>query len=121
MKVGETKEALVVSHGFPGWWGMYPAVVSSDSSVAQISHKKKRSYIPLRKPGLILGGKVYYMTALKPGETHLMYGNLFQLQRALQTKNHDARVIEKRIKVVVIQDSTKPSQPATIDGDGEKK
>ncbi len=75
LSVGETKEVLSISNGFPGWWGIYPGVTSVSPEIASVSCKKKRSAIPFRSPGVIIGGEVCYLTANSLGETWLIHGN----------------------------------------------
>ncbi|CAA0089099.1 Uncharacterised protein [Zhongshania aliphaticivorans] len=83
LKVGETKEVLAISHGFPGWWGVYPAIISLSPEIASVSCKQQRSLIPFRAPGLILGGRVCYVSANSVGNTWLKQGNEFTLSSDL--------------------------------------
>jgi hypothetical protein len=98
LTVGETKEILSISNGFPGWWGIYPGVASISPDIASVNCKKARSTIPFRSPGVILGGEVCYLTANSPGETWLIHGN----KHTLDIKSPD--LPEHKIKIVV----TKP-------------
>lgn len=77
MVVGETKEVLAVGDGFPGWWGIYPTIISFTPEIARVICKKERNWIPFREPGLIFGGTVCYLTADKVGETWIKRGNKY--------------------------------------------
>ncbi|MEX1670223.1 hypothetical protein AB4876_14985 [Zhongshania guokunii] len=98
LSVGETKEVLAISNGFPGWWGIYPGVASVSPEIASVSCRDKRSAIPFRAPGLVLGGEVCYLTANSLGETWLIHGNKFNLDIT------SPDLPENKIKLVV----TKP-------------
>lgn len=84
LRVGETKEVLSISNGFPGWWGVYPTVVSYSPEIASVECRRKRSWIPFRSPGLIFGGEVCYVTANKAGESWLRYGNSYSMDRTAE-------------------------------------
>lgn len=79
LSVGETKEVLAISNGFPGWWGIYPGIASLSPDIASVSCNAERSIIPFRSPGVVLGGEVCYLTANKLGETWLIHGNKYNL------------------------------------------
>lgn len=79
LSVGDKKEVLVISNGFPGWWGYYPAIKSLNTSVASVDCSSARSAVPFRKPGMLLGGERCYLTAHSEGETWLRTGNKFGL------------------------------------------
>ena len=70
--MGETKEILAISNGFPGWWGFYPGVASVSPEVASVNCQEKGSAISAN-------GEVCYLTANNPGESWLIYGNKFYL------------------------------------------
>ena len=74
---GEKKEILAVGHGFPGYWGWYPAIVSHDPSVVSIECESGRSIIPFREPGMIFGGETCYIKARQTGITWLLKGNKY--------------------------------------------
>ena len=75
MVQGDSQEVLAVADGFPGWWGYYPGVMSTNPEVVSVECDRKRSPIPFRKPGLIFGGTVCTATAEQAGEADLLFGN----------------------------------------------
>ncbi|AKH69695.1 hypothetical protein IMCC21906_02023 [Spongiibacter sp. IMCC21906] len=95
LTVGETKEILSISNGFPGWWGFYPAIVSHSPEIANVTCNQERSLTPFRSPGVILGGEVCYLTANSVGETWLEYGNV----HTINMNGADSQ--GKKIKLVV--------------------
>jgi hypothetical protein len=95
MVVDETKEVLAVGDGFPGWWGIYPTIISFTPEIASVICKKERNWIPFREPGLVFGGTVCYLTADKVGETWIKRGNIY----SDELDNHESHV--GRIKVIV--------------------
>lgn len=98
LSLGETKEILAVSNGFPGWWGFYPGVSSISPQIASIACKEERSLIPFRSPGVIFGGEVCYITANSLGETWVFPDNKMSRGMSGQVPQ------ENKIKIVV----TKP-------------
>lgn len=97
LSLGDTKEVLSISNGFPGWWGIYPGVVSYSPEVASVSCKNKRSVIPFRSPGILLGGEVCYLTANSIGETWLAFGNIHTLDI------NNPNLSEYKIKLVITE------------------
>lgn len=75
LKVGEEKEVLCVGGGFPGWWGIYPGIVSADAEVASIFCKYGRGLIPFREPGVLFGGTTCHVKAHKVGAVWLLQGD----------------------------------------------
>lgn len=91
---GDVNELLAIGDGFPGWWGYYPAVISSNPDIASIECADARSYIPFREPGIIFGGTVCSLHAHQVGETILSFGNQWTLK--------DNSQADKTIKITVI-------------------
>jgi len=89
LKVGEKREVLAVGDGFPGWWGYYPGIISSDQSVASVECEPGRSLIPFREPGIVFGGERCYLKANKIGVTWLFTGNKYTLQYDIKEVNLD--------------------------------
>lgn len=75
LEVGDSIELLAIGHGFPGYWGYYPWVISGAPEIATVVCTNARSLIPFREPGLIFGGKRCYLLAKKPGQLMLFFGN----------------------------------------------
>ncbi len=99
LAVGDKKEVLVVSNGFPGWWGYYPALKSLDTSVASVGCSSARSAVPFRKPGMTLGGERCYLTAHSTGETWLKRVNKFAVDGAEpELPGSDDRWIRLRVE-----------------------
>lgn len=73
--IAEEVEVLAVGNGFPGWWGIYPTVVSNDPSVAKIQCLAARSAVPFREPGVVFGGTVCTVRGEQSGRTHLIFQN----------------------------------------------
>ncbi|WP_041933009.1 hypothetical protein [Cycloclasticus zancles] len=67
LAVGETKEVLSISNGFPGWWGVYPAIVSFSPETASVNCEASK------------WSEVCYLTANEVGETWLTYGNQYTI------------------------------------------
>tara|TARA_R110001583_G_scaffold130834_1_gene282587 strand:- start:86934 stop:87311 length:378 start_codon:yes stop_codon:yes gene_type:complete len=68
LAVGETKEVLSISNGFPGWWGIYPAIASFSPDIASVNCEAST------------WSEVCYLTANEVGETWLTYGNAFTME-----------------------------------------
>ena len=79
LKEGEKREVLAVGGGFPGYWGIYPAIISLDLNVASVECEPGRSIIPFREPGILFGGETCYLEAKKIGVTWLLSGNKYTL------------------------------------------
>jgi hypothetical protein len=77
LKIGESREVLAVGTGFPGWWGYYPGIISSDEDVASIVCEQGRSLIPFREPGIVFGGERCYLKAKEIGVAWLLTGNKY--------------------------------------------
>ena len=92
---GEVNELLAIGNGFPGWWGYYPAFISSKPDIASIECEDARSFIPFREPGIIFGGKICSLHAHQVGETTLFFGNKWALG--------DTSQADRTIKVNVIE------------------
>jgi len=118
LKVGEKREVLAVGDGFPGWWGYYPGILSSDRRIASVDCEPGRSLIPFREPGIVFGGERCYLKAKKVGVTWLFTGNKYTLQYDIKEVNLDKLSKDMRflsmpdtenriIKVKVISDSIK--------------
>lgn len=90
IKKGQKVELLAIGNGFPGWWGYYPGVESSNTAIASIECIKKRSFIPFREPGILFGGEVCYLIGHHPGETTLFFGN----KNSLLTEDNYEKSIE---------------------------
>lgn len=88
MVQGDSQEVLAVADGFPGWWGYYPGVMSTNTDVVSVQCERKRSPIPFRKPGLIFGGTVCTVTAEQAGEADLLFGN----DMAMSESQYDDRL-----------------------------
>jgi hypothetical protein len=67
LSVGQSKEVLSISNGFPGWWGRYPAIASFSPDIASVHCEA------------VFAGEVCYLTASEVGETWLQYGNKFTM------------------------------------------
>lgn len=91
---GDTTEILAIGNGFPGWWGFYPGLTTSEPNVASITCEKTRSLIPFREPGIIFGGKVCNLVAHKAGTTSLLFGNALNKANDNYTKEFDIIVID---------------------------
>jgi len=89
IKLGEKCEVLAVGDGFPGWWGYYPGVISSDRRIASIDCEPGRSLIPFREPGIVFGGERCYLKAKKVGITWLFTGNKYTLQHDIKETDSD--------------------------------
>lgn len=98
LEQGDRKEVLAIGNGFPGWWGYYPAIVSSDPSIASIDCVASRSAIPFRKPGLIVGGERCYISANALGETWIVQTNKFS---NYQQETENLVTDDRRIRIVV--------------------
>jgi len=93
MQVNDDVEVLAIGDGFPGWWGYYPAMLSCDPEIAEIRCEEQRSLIPFREPGIVFGGSVCRLYALKVGETDLYTGNQHILSPETCTEaNHPGRI-----------------------------
>ena len=99
MSLNETQEVLAIAHGFPGWWGFYPSMLSLDPNIASIHCKQKRGLMPFRRPGMVLGGTVCYLTAHTVGETWVQYGNKLTLEEEILDASSPG--YDSRIKIVV--------------------
>lgn len=97
LTLAQTREVLVVSNGFPGWWGMYPTVISAAPEVASVTCSFARSWFPFRAPGLVLGGEVCQLSAHRVGQTWLLYGNKYTLDMSAAEIARD----ERAVKVIV--------------------
>jgi hypothetical protein len=86
MNQGESTELLAISNGFPGWWGFYPVVRSSNTSIASVECNKGRGYIPFRDPGIIFGGEVCNLIGYKPGKITLLFGSEFSPEVSKQVE-----------------------------------
>lgn len=75
---------LAVGTGFPGWWGYYPGIISSDEDVASIVCEQGRSLIPFREPGIVFGGERCYLKAKEIGVAWLLTGNKYTLYRDIK-------------------------------------
>jgi len=84
LKVGEEHEVLVVGDGFPGWWGYYPAIGSSDRDIASIDCEAGRSFIPFREPGIVFGGERCYLKAKTVGVAWLFIGNKYTIYEKIR-------------------------------------
>lgn len=73
--VNEEVEVLAVGNGFPGWWGIYPTVVSNNPSIAEIQCQAARSAVPFREPGVVFGGTVCSVRGEQSGRTQLVFQN----------------------------------------------
>ena len=89
LKVGEKREVLAIGNGFPGWWGYYPGIMSSDRSVASVDCEPGRSLIPFREPGIVFGGERCYLKAKKVGVAWLFTGNKFTFQHEIKEVDSD--------------------------------
>ncbi|MCK4839636.1 MAG: hypothetical protein KAS94_12615 [Desulfobulbaceae bacterium] len=89
LKVGEKREVLAVGNGFPGWWGYYPGIISSDRSVASIDCETGRSLIPFREPGIVFGGERCYLKAKKVGVAWLFTGNKYTFPHEIKEVDSD--------------------------------
>ncbi len=89
LKLGAKREVLAVGDGFPGWWGYYPGIISSDRSIASIDCEPGRSLIPFREPGIVFGGESCYLKANKIGVTWLFIGNKYTLQHDIKEVDSD--------------------------------
>ena len=116
IKVGEKHEVLAVGNGFPGWWGYYPVIMSSDRSVASVDCEPGRSLIPFREPGIVFGGERCYLKANKVGVAWLFTGNKHAFLHEIKEVDSDKRSEDMRfsaesdtedrgIKVKVMPDS----------------
>ena len=83
LDVGETKEVLSISKGFPGWWGRYPAIASFSPEVASVNCEASNL------------SEVCYLTANEVGETWLSYGNQFTMDMR-EPESH-----ANKIKVII--------------------
>ncbi len=97
MKLAQSREVLAISNGFPGWWGVYPTVVSASPEVASVTCAFARSWIPFRAPGVLIGGEVCQLHANRVGETWLLYGNKFAMDISAEGIARD----EKAVKVII--------------------
>lgn len=93
LQKGEVVELLAIGNGFPGWWGYYPGVISSAPEIASIHCEKARSAIPFREPGVVFGGEVCRLTALKAGRSTLYFGNKFALSKDSYAEKVEAIVV----------------------------
>jgi len=89
LKVGEKREVLVVGNGFPGWWGYYPGIMSSNQSIASVDCEPGRSLIPFREPGIVFGGERCYLNTKKVGVAWLFTGNKYSIQHEIKEVNSD--------------------------------
>lgn len=89
LEVGEKREVLAISNGFPGWWGYYPAIASFDPEVASVVCEKGRSLIPFRKPGIVFGGERCYIQTHKIGSTILVPINQYLLRYSKETDSYE--------------------------------
>jgi len=103
LKVGERLEVLAVGNGFPGWWGYYPGIISSNPSIASIDCEPGRSLIPFREPGIVFGGERCYLETKRAGIAQLITGNKYSLEYQREEMDLDASNIV--IKVNVLLDS----------------
>lgn len=87
--VGEKREVLAISNGFPGWWGYYPAIASFDPEVASVVCEKGRSLIPFRKPGIVFGGERCYIQTHKIGSTLLVPMSQYLLRYSSETDSYE--------------------------------
>lgn len=97
MKLAQSREVLAISNGFPGWWGIYPTVVSASPEVASVTCSFARSWIPFRAPGVLIGGEVCQLNANRVGETWLLYGNKFAMGISPEAIARD----EKAVRVII--------------------
>jgi len=82
LSVGQTKEVLSIRNGFPGWWGIYPAIASFSPEIASVDCQE------------VIGGEVCYLTANEVGEAWLQYGNKFNMDmREPESQHHKIRVV----------------------------
>jgi len=84
LKVGEEHEVLAVGDGFPGWWGYYPAIGSSDRGIATVDCEAGRSFIPFREPGIVFGGERCYLKAKTVGVAWLFIGNKYSIYHEIR-------------------------------------
>ncbi|WP_027874031.1 hypothetical protein [Spongiibacter marinus] len=94
LTTGERVEVLVVGNGFPGWWGMYPGVISSASDIASIDCEDARSAVPFREPGMLFGGEVCMVSAHKKGAATLYFGNKFTLTTDSYNEKYDVIIVD---------------------------
>lgn len=99
LSLGETEEVLAIGNGFPGWWGFYPSMLTLDPNIASVHCEQKRGLLPFRKPGVLLGGTVCYLTAHAVGYTWMKYGNEFTLEEEIRYVDSPGQ--DSRIKIVV--------------------
>ncbi|MEG3766699.1 hypothetical protein [Alteromonas sp. 14N.309.X.WAT.G.H12] len=94
LKKGESTEILAVGNGFPGWWGYFPGVITTQENIASIECKEKRGLIPFREPGVVFGGTVCNLIAHEPGITMLYLGNQFTLTPEHYQQKIEVQIIE---------------------------
>ena len=111
LEAGEKREVLAVGDGFPGWWGYFPGIISTNPEVASVTCEKGRSLIPFREPGVVFGGRRCYIETHKIGLAWLGAGNLATLRNlsedsdySMASEDIDSRAKEagKWIKVKVV-------------------
>ncbi|MFV8569586.1 hypothetical protein ACNQ6O_00115 [Marinobacter sp. SBS5] len=94
LKKGDTAELLAIGNGFPGWWGYYPGVISSEPEIASVDCENARSAIPFREPGVLFGGETCNLTAHEKGKATLYFGNKYALAVDSYDEKYDVIIVE---------------------------
>ncbi|WP_323750415.1 hypothetical protein [Marinobacter sp.] len=92
---GDTVELLAIGNGFPGWWGYYPGVISSEPEIASVDCENARSLLPFREPGVLFGGEICNLTAHEKGKTTLYFGNQYVLTVNSYDEKYEVIIVEE--------------------------